>query len=125
MNPAECCSNKCNPGGKCAGCQPDGAACMLPGDCCNGQCSNGICGAPACPSDGTPCGECLATSCCNQLSTCLASPNCQVAVACFFNCVANGGGPIQCGFQCQILQNPQAQQLLGCLVNNCGAGTCF
>jgi hypothetical protein len=46
-------------------------------------------------------------------------------VGCFFNCVANGGGPVQCGLQCQLLQNPQAQQVLGCVVGNCGQGTCF
>lgn len=94
------------------------------GQCCNGQCTNGTCGPqPMCPSDGTPCGDCLATNCCNQIAACFNTPACTQNIGCFIACVGNGGNPFQCGIQC--VNNPQAVQVLLCLANQCGPGTCF
>jgi hypothetical protein len=44
-------------------------------------------------------------------------------VQCFFNCIAGGGQPILCGFQC--LQSQQAGQLVFCVGTQCGQGICF
>jgi hypothetical protein len=108
----------------CTACTPDGGACSFPDECCTGVCSNGVCGSqPMCTSDGTPCGDCLANNCCDQLTTCFNDPSCLQDVGCFINCVTNGGGPPQCLFQC--VKDPAALQLLFCLGGQCGPGICF
>ncbi|MCK6588943.1 MAG: hypothetical protein L6Q76_15325, partial [Polyangiaceae bacterium] len=119
----ECCSGLCNNGVCGLFCQPDGAMCGSDFECCSGQCSGGVCGPPACPSDGSACGDCLAQNCCDEFLNCAGNPGCLQAVACFTTCIANGGGPVSCAFQCQVFGNQGAFQLISCAGQNCG-GQC-
>ncbi|WP_437908187.1 hypothetical protein WME95_10035 [Sorangium sp. So ce327] len=118
-----CCSGACEDGVCRPPCARDGQPCADSGECCNGSCQNGLCGGPACPSDGTGCGGCVAERCCAQLSQCLLSPTCADDVACFFGCLDEGSGPAVCGFQC--IHSPETLQLLRCVGRSCGGGTCF
>lgn len=116
----QCCNMQCD-NFQCGGlCFPDGAPCGNPGQCCSNQCSNGFCGSgPVCPSDGSPCGDCVAQSCCGQLVGCLTSPGCIDDVFCFQSCVG-GGTPLPlCFFQC--IDDPAAFDVLTCLAGNCAA----
>ncbi len=116
---------RCRPS---AECQPQCATpsdCVQPPDprCGAATCSNGVCGAPQCPSGGTPCSDCVAQSCCSQLQSCIASPSCLTAVACVTQCIQGGGSFFQCAIQCQVFGNQPALQLLGCIGQNCN-GQC-
>jgi hypothetical protein len=122
MSGLECCSGSCFDGVCQEPCQPDGSFCFDPDECCSGSCVSGICGFSQCPSDGSPCGDCIADNCCTQILDCFDSPDCIDDVTCFFTCIPNGG-PVQCFLQC--VQSPQAFQLLFCLGQNCGPGICF
>jgi hypothetical protein len=96
----------------------------VPSECCSDVCENGVCGGGVdCPLTGDPCGDCVAQSCCAQANQCFADPDCQGDIACFFSCIQGGGGPAICGFQC--INSPAAFQLLICVGQSCGAGTCF
>jgi hypothetical protein len=97
--------------------------CSSAAQCCAGQCSGGLCGPPACPSNGTACGDCIATKCCNQAAACLADPACTAALQCIFACVQMGGQPLQCFQQCG--GNTKAIQAGLCAANSCGAGICL
>ncbi|WP_437601616.1 hypothetical protein WMF28_08530 [Sorangium sp. So ce590] len=119
---ADCCSRRCN-AGVCGGCSPDGRPCAGSDECCDGNCQNGLCGGPACRSDGTACGGCVAESCCAQLNQCLTSLACAEDVACFFGCLDEGNGPAVCGFEC--MNSPETFQLLRCVGRSCGGGACF
>src|SRR5262249_33955441 len=120
MTAAECCTGLCSNGvcGKPPPCKPAGAMCSAAAEGCSGACNNSVCGPPSmCPSDGTACGDCVSQHCCNQLDNCLNTPMCLQNINCFFMCIQNGGGPIQCGFQC--VNSPQAFQLLTCIGQQC------
>jgi hypothetical protein len=124
MNFQDCCSGVCAQGKCGTQCKQDGTGCMLGSECCSGSCNAGTCGNQACPSDGSTCGNCVASSCCSQLLGCFQNPSCINNVTCFLQCITGGGGgPIQCLTQC--VNSPQAFQLLICLGTNCGPGTCF
>jgi len=124
MGFSECCSQTCS-AGKCGGaCKADGLACATGGECCTGQCNGGKCGAaPACPGDGTACGNCIAQSCCSQLQSCIGDAQCTQDIACYLQCTNNGGGAPQCFFKC--VKSQKTTSLLLCLGANCGAGTCL
>src|SRR5262249_41693541 len=76
-----------------------------------------------CPSNGTPCGDCVAAACCAQVGACLADPACAAAFECELTCTKMGGQPIQCFQQCG--GNPGSLNALTCVANNCGAGVCL
>jgi hypothetical protein len=122
MNAQQCCSGACT-NGLCGKCQPDGSACKSAAECCTGSCTAGVCGAPLCPLSGQPCADCMATKCCNQAASCFNDPQCLSDVTCFLQCAQGGSGLPQCFFKC--VKSPLATQILVCLGQNCGVGTCF
>jgi len=122
MSFQDCCSNNCQNGVCGDQCSADGSLCSDPSECCSDICIAGFCGPSTCPSDGSPCGDCIAQNCCSQILGCFGSPACIEDVTCFLGCVG-GGNPIQCFLQC--INDPQAFQAAICLGTNCGPGICF
>ena len=118
----QCCSNSCVNGTCESACSPDGSFCGDPDECCSGICIAGFCGPSECPSDGSPCQECIAQQCCSEILGCFGSPDCIDDVLCFLQCVQTTPQPVQCFFQCA--DDPQAFQTLACLGFNC-ATDCF
>ena len=82
----------------------------------------GTCGQVECPSDGSACGDCVAANCCGEIQDCFSSPECVENVACFVGCIAQGGGPVDCFFECG--QDPDAINTVVCLAGNC-SDSCF
>jgi hypothetical protein len=76
-----------------------------------------------CPTDGSTCGNCIASNCCAQAATCLTDPACVGELQCLVKCVLAGGGPIMCFQQCGA--NPQVLQAALCTQQNCGTGICL
>jgi hypothetical protein len=76
-----------------------------------------------CPSNGTPCGDCIAAKCCPQAEACLTNPACDMALQCVIGCVQMGGMPVQCFTQCGA--NPGVLPVAACAGNLCGAGICL
>jgi hypothetical protein len=76
-----------------------------------------------CPTDGTACGDCIASNCCAQAAACLNNPACNMGLQCEIECVKNGGAPVTCFQNCGA--NPQTIQAAICVNNNCGPGICL
>jgi hypothetical protein len=76
-----------------------------------------------CPSDGTSCGNCLATMCCAQVGACLSDPACAASLQCILTCTKAGGQPTQCFQQCG--GNPATINAAICAANSCGNGVCL
>jgi hypothetical protein len=75
-----------------------------------------------CPSDGSQCGNCTATNCCNELASCFATTSCAQDLGAFVLCVSNGGQPATCFFQ--NVDDPLAFDAGTCFLQNCAA-QCF
>jgi hypothetical protein len=119
---SDCCSGTCANGTCEAACQDNGTPCMTAAQCCSAECNGGLCGPPTCPSDGTACGDCIASSCCAQASACLSNPACDMTLECLIGCVGMGGQPAQCFGKCG--GNPMAIQAALCAAQSC-AGACL
>jgi hypothetical protein len=96
---------------------------MTASQCCAAQCNGGVCGPPTCPTDGTACGDCIASNCCAQSQACLDDPVCNMELHCELGCVKNGGSLPTCFQMCG--GNPQTIQAGICAFNNCGGGICL
>jgi hypothetical protein len=95
---------------------------MNSSDCCSGACIAGTCGTVACPSDGSACGDCVATECCGQLTSCVTNPACAQDLGAFVFCATGGNDPITCFLE--NVDDPRAFEAAGCFLQNC-ASSCF
>lgn len=121
----DCCSGPCNQFNFCGpySCEPDLYPCTSAAICCGGECNAGKCATSPCPTDGTPCGDCIQSKCCSQASGCLADPMCDMALLCEIACVKNGGAPLACFDECGSVN--ATFEAAVCVASSCGVGICL